>query len=284
MLDGVRRCLRRDEVRGRLDLRRKPADLLAADLDVRAGPCGEHAQRRRKATLRKLDGMNAVGEPTQFLDRIAQALLGSRDEARRLCRLIFDHAANVLELESHRDELLLRAVVEVANDRPTGGVRRPGDASPRSLHLAQPQPISDVVEDDDGAASALELDRCRGVRNCDQRAILANEEVLIDSDGLSGQKWLQQRALLRGEVRAVWTDVVNRLVAPLPQEFALVAISEDADRGGVEIGSPAVGVHDVQRVRDGRDGTEQGVGRMSERRGRAHRRILSLRAPAVTSG
>jgi hypothetical protein len=74
--------------------------------------------------------VDAVGEPTQLLDGSLEIGLSGAKKAAHLRRPFLDQAACVLELQRDGRELLLRAIVEIALDRPARGIRGTGDSSP----------------------------------------------------------------------------------------------------------------------------------------------------------
>src|SRR5262249_49630600 len=139
VLDGVRRCLRGDEIRGGFDLRRHPFCVVHRDVDWDGRPPRKRAKSCLEAALGELGGMDAMGEPPEVVYGSLKAGKSGRDEAAGLRRLVRDQVLRVRELQRDRDELLLGAVVEIALDCPASGVGRTGNSSPRCLYLAQPK-------------------------------------------------------------------------------------------------------------------------------------------------
>ena len=106
-----------------------------------------------------------------------------------------DQAAGVFQSHSDGDELLLRAVVEVAFDRPASVVGRLGDASAGCLQLPKPQSVGDVPEGHNGAAAAGEVDGRGRVGDSGVRGVFADEPVEVEVDCFPGEAGAQERAL-----------------------------------------------------------------------------------------
>ena len=88
----------------------------------------------------------------------------------------------------HRDgnELLLRTVVQITFDPPAGVIGRRGDPRAGSLYLAEPYPGRDVPAGHDHAAAAKQVNRCGRIRDCDLRAVLTDERVLLELERFAG--------------------------------------------------------------------------------------------------
>ena len=152
VLDGVGERLAGDEVRGRLDLRRRAVGR-RGDVDRDRGAAREVGERGGQALVqpRRAD---AGGDRAQVGDRGRDLVDGGverRDEHLRLAR---ERALQAPQHDAERDQPLLRAVVQVALEPAPLLVAGLGDPRARGLHLGQLQPQLD--------AQAGELDRHRG--------------------------------------------------------------------------------------------------------------------------
>jgi hypothetical protein len=85
-------------------------------------------------------GVDAAGQLAQLLDRELGLLARLRDQRRRALRIVVDARLGDAECHRHRDEPLLRAVVEVALDPPALGVGRGDDPLPRGAQIVDAVP------------------------------------------------------------------------------------------------------------------------------------------------
>src|SRR4029453_8681920 len=106
-------------------------------------------------------------------------------------------------------------------------------------------------------AAVGEIDR--GGRVCDrnERAVLADEAVVVDSDGLARNARTQERALRRWEGRPVRPEVMDRGVTGPAEQLRVLLVAENPERRRVQIANVPSRIDDVERVGDGRDRREQ---------------------------
>ena len=264
VLGGVRQRLRDEVVGGHLDALRQPTSDAHLQLDRDRRPAGERLQRGIEATLGEDSRMDAARNLAELVKDLDQASPDPRQSRPQVLELGRCHRRCATHLEPERDEPLLGPVMQIPLDPSPGLVSRGDYPRPRGLHLAQPQPVRNVLERHHRAPAALEVDRRGRVRHHDARAVLANKPILFDANRLPGQEGPQERALLRGKRRPVRAKVVDRLVARLSEQLLLIRIAENADGGRVEKGDSPVRVNDVQRVRNS-GGHEQRVASESRR-------------------
>src|SRR5215470_5873815 len=129
VLGGVRRGLGGDVVRGGLDGGIQPSDVCCFHLDWCRRPARERPQGGDEPSFRQLRGMDSMGQALEFCDGFAQVGVCGLEEPRGLIGRGREQAAGVFQSHSDGDELLLRAVVEVAFDPPASLVCRLGDTS-----------------------------------------------------------------------------------------------------------------------------------------------------------
>jgi hypothetical protein len=148
-------------------------------------------------------------------------------------------------VEQQRDKALLGAVVQVSGDPATHfdgafhdpALRRMGlrGADRRGVALTgsglDALPLGDVGERDDDPSSGREVDRGRPPCDREQRAVPADEELILAVGGMPGQPWRKEHAAVTG--RPAGRLVVDRRVALLAEELRLVAVTQRRDGGGI---------------------------------------------------
>ena len=148
--------------------------------------------------------MDAARELAQLLERLRELVARRRRQPLRRAGSVADAAVDHPELQRHRDEPLLRAVVEVALQPPAFGVAGGDDALARRPELGEPilglrlQPR--VVERDRGGGRDR-LDELRIVverRVVDEHRELA--AVALDRRGRRGRRRGGQRDRLAAAV------------------------------------------------------------------------------------
>jgi len=152
---------------------------------------------------------------------------------------------------------LLCPIVQIPLDPAASFVSCGGNSRPRRFHLAQPQPVRDVLERDHRAPAVVEVDRCRRVRDRDLGPVLADEPVLLDADRLPSETGTEERAFFDRKGGPVGAKVVDAVVAGLSEQILLFGVAEDAEGSWVEEGDSSIRVDDVQRVCDRGDSAEE---------------------------
>ena len=165
----VRQRLRDQEVRGGLDRRGQPLlRQLHLHLHRHRRPLGERVDRRGEPAVGEDRGMDAARELAQLRQRARQPLRQLVD--RRVLQPRLEHP----QVQRERDELLLRAVVQVALDPAPRGVAGRHDPRPREPQLLQPRLQI--------RAQALVVQRQRGGRRGGLHQLLARVQRGVVDD------------------------------------------------------------------------------------------------------
>ena len=208
--------------------------------------------------------MDPRGELTQSVDPVLCLADGTADEVFGLFWLCCPFLFGTPKVQESVQELLLRAVVQVAREPCARRVARfddpalPGAGFGRARlgdvalagHLREAPTLFDVREGDHGPASGGRLDRRRPVFDREHRAVAADEPVLVGVDRFAGLARAQHRAVLNWVRCAVGMLVVDRLVAGLALKFGSLVVAERRDRGWVGEADVPRRVDDPDRLGD----------------------------------
>ena len=176
-------------------------------------------------------------------------------------------AIGQLQLQQGADELLLRAVVQVALELGARRVRRLDDAPPGDAQLGRARLgdvalarrllgaalLLDIAERGDRAAAAGQVEGRRGVGHAHDRAVLAHEPVLEVLQGLPRLARADERAVLLGEGRAVGVLVVDGVVRVPAHEVGELLVAQRGERRGIGVVEAARRVGDPHRLSDRRE-------------------------------
>jgi hypothetical protein len=199
-----------------------------------AGDVGEVVNPRRAAGLEdELGDRRAVeGPPGASLEGM-RALAPGADHGRRPVGLIAGHldqrkVEHVGDLPRHGGEYLgrRRATGDERRDAPQRVLLGREDRVVLAQHSFGPQPVLDVDEGDDGAATVGQVDRRRDVGDREHRSVTAEEPIEVALDGLPRRPWQQHRAIGRGVESPVGVLVVDGLVAGAAEKLVGAVVAE----------------------------------------------------------
>ena len=116
VLGGILQGLEAAEVDGSLDLGGEPSLDLGLQADVERTAIGSRSQRLDHATVAQQRRVDAVGEVAQLLDRVLHVGGQRIEHLGRGRGVVGKEVLRQSQVHRQRDEVLLRAVVQVAFD------------------------------------------------------------------------------------------------------------------------------------------------------------------------
>ena len=135
VLGRVLKGLQAAEVDGGLELGRVAPGAVGVDAHGRGCMPGDRAQRLGAAAVEQQRRVDALCELADLIDRLLGGAAGALEHGARLRRLGVDEVGGEPQVHDHSDQLLLRAIVNVALDPPALGVGRADDACARGAEL-----------------------------------------------------------------------------------------------------------------------------------------------------
>jgi hypothetical protein len=118
VLADVLQGLQAREVHGRLDVRGEPLHPVGLDRHGYHRPTSLRLERGRQSLVGEQRRIDPTREVPEILQRVRRGALERVEQCSRLRGIAFDHRSRQLQLDRERDELLLRAIVQVPFDLP----------------------------------------------------------------------------------------------------------------------------------------------------------------------